>query len=276
MAGSRPARSATSTKARFTSPRTCTRPSFRCISASPPAVDPGVRVRRTAGNGGRLRAPSHRHDRLDARRPDRRTRSAFVRVLVDAHRELRCIVTTSVRQSLVDLLSKRAAAQPHARAYTFLDGGEIEGAHADVGDARRSAPTRSAPRSPSRVPAGARVLLLFPPGLDFDPGVLRRAIARPRLPIPAYPPAGARMDRTCARRLRGMIADAGVTLVVSTRAVRAKSEAFTAVIPELSRASWLIVDELDRRDRTKPSTRGSHNRSRCCSTRRDRRRIRAA
>ena len=57
---------------------------------------------------------------------------------------------------------------------------------------------------------GARVLILLPPSVDFVPaffGVLYAgAIA-----IPTYPPSAARADRS-STRLRGMIADAGVTL----------------------------------------------------------------
>src|SRR5262245_53318135 len=196
-----------------------------------------------------------------------------------------CIVRTSARTSIVPLLSERAAASPHARAFTFLDGGEVERSSAPGARPPRTPPrTERAVGSPpersgdhgvpasdgaggsagaeppgssmtwsaldertraigaaiaSRVPAGARVLLLFPPGLDIIPAFFG-ALAAGSIAIPVYPPAGARMDRTVVR-LRGMIADAGVTLVVSTNAVRVKADAFSAVIPELSKVSWLAV-----------------------------------
>jgi acyl-CoA synthetase (AMP-forming)/AMP-acid ligase II len=151
-------------------------------------------------------------------------------------------VRTSARQSLVEVLSERALAQAHARAFTFLEGGEVEGARltwSGLDERTRAIGAAIA----SRVPAGARVLLLFPPGLDIVPAFFG-ALSAATIAIPAYPPAGARMDRTVLR-LRGMIADAGVTLIVSTRAVRAKAETFTNVIPELLRVSWLNVDDLE-------------------------------
>ena len=149
---------------------------------------------------------------------------------------------TPLPQTLADVLSQRAVNHPNARAFTFLDGGEIEGARLTWSslDVRTRAIGAAIA---SRVPPSARVLLLFPPGLDVIPAFFG-ALSAGTIAIPAYAPAGVRMDRTVVR-LRGMIADAGVTLVVSTGAVRARAEAFTGLVPELSKVSWLVVDDLD-------------------------------
>jgi len=151
-------------------------------------------------------------------------------------------VRTPSRTSIVHLLSERAAASPRARAFTFLEGGETEGASLTWSALDERARAIGAAIA-SRVPTGARVLLLFPPGLEVVPAFFG-ALAAGTIAIPVYPPAGARMDRTVVR-LRGMIADAGVTLVVSTNAIRGKADTFSTVIPELSKVSWLAVDNLE-------------------------------
>ena len=89
---------------------------------------------------------------------------------------------------------------------------------------------------------GARVLILLPPSVDFVPaffGVLYAgAIA-----IPTYPPSSARADRS-STRLRGMIADAGVTLVLSSTAVHERVSPLQALVPELSGLRWVDVEEV--------------------------------
>ena len=118
-------------------------------------------------------------------------------------------------RTLIDLLRDRAAAQGGECAYTFLDDGETPGAALTWSrlEERSRAIGAAVAR---RVEPGARVLVMFPPSIEFVPaffGVLYAgAIA-----VPSYPPAGARADRTAAR-LRGMIADAGIALVLAPSA----------------------------------------------------------
>ena len=135
---------------------------------------------------------------------------------------------------MIDLLRDRADAQPDDVAYTFLESGE----HA--GDAltwaaldRRSRALGAA--IAARVEPGARVLIMLPPGIDFAPaffGVLYAGAVA----VPTYPPSGARADRTSAR-LRGMIADAGVSLVALARGLRARVATAGVAVPELAGAA---------------------------------------
>ena len=95
----------------------------------------------------------------------------------------------------------------------------------------------------ARVDPGARVLIMLPPDIDFAPaffGVLYAgAIA-----IPTYPPSGVRTDRTSAR-VRGMIADAGVSLVLSRSGLSARVPMLESMIPELTGVPWLYLDHVD-------------------------------
>jgi acyl-CoA synthetase (AMP-forming)/AMP-acid ligase II len=145
-------------------------------------------------------------------------------------------------RNMIQLLRDRGQAHPEGVAYTFLDSGEQIGGTLSWStlDCRSRAIGASIA---ARVGRGARVLIMLPPGIDFAPaffGVLYAgAIA-----IPTYPPAGARADRISAR-VRGMVADAGVSLVLSCGTVSARMATLLAMIPELSGLPWLDVDRID-------------------------------
>ena len=144
--------------------------------------------------------------------------------------------------TLIDLLRERAASQPHDPAFTFLESGEQEGPAMtwSTVEARSRAIGAAVQAHAS---AGARVLVLLPPCVDFVPaffGVLYGG----GIAIPAYPPSGARADRT-STRLRGMIADAGVSLVVSSAPVRARLSLLATLVPELEGLPWIDIDTID-------------------------------
>jgi acyl-CoA synthetase (AMP-forming)/AMP-acid ligase II len=144
--------------------------------------------------------------------------------------------------SVIDLLRTQADVHPDDMAYTFLESGEVAGN--TLAWAALDCRSRAIGASIAvRVDPGARVLIMLPPGLDFVSayfGVLYAgAIA-----IPTYPPAGARADRTSAR-VRGMVADARVSLVISSSSLHARSETLESLIPELTGVPWLNIDHVD-------------------------------
>jgi acyl-CoA synthetase (AMP-forming)/AMP-acid ligase II len=161
-------------------------------------------------------------------------------------------------ESIIDIVSARAAAEPDGLAYGFLESGERETERLTWSDVDRRS-RAVAIGIARRVEPGARVLLLFPPALDFIPaffGCLRAgAIALPA--YPAYPPSGqARRrgsieDRTVAR-LRGMIPDAGVSLVLTVASVEARRSALEELIPELRGPRWLTIEEAERSSSGQP------------------------
>ena len=143
-------------------------------------------------------------------------------------------------KSLLDLLALRSAELGDHRAYTFLDSGEIDAGHLTWRALdRQSHAIASGIRS--RVNPGARVLLLFPPGLDFVAALFGAFRARV-IAVPAYPPSGTRSDRVAAR-LRGMIVDGGIELVVADAGVAARASTFCALVPELRPLRWLTAEE---------------------------------
>lgn len=139
-------------------------------------------------------------------------------------------------RTLIDLLRDRAAAQPDERAYTFLDDGEkCADSVTWLELERRSRAIATAIRH--RVDPGARVLVMFPPSLDFVPAFFATLYAG-TIAVPTYPPSGLRAERAVAR-LRGMIADAGVSLVLGPACLALRGRSAEAAIPELSAVSWL-------------------------------------
>ena len=150
-----------------------------------------------------------------------------------------------------ELLRERADADPDSLAYTFLDDGEREGARLTWGEVDRRASALASAIAASAEP-GARALILCPPGLAFIPaffGALRaRAIA-----VSAYPPRTGRagidpgidpQDRTLAR-LRAIASDAAPTVLLAPSALAQRAAAVTALVPELSRATWIDIDGVD-------------------------------
>ena len=146
-----------------------------------------------------------------------------------------------MRVNLIDVLRDRAAAQPEAPAFTFLEAGEQEGATFTW--AQLDAGSRAIASSiQARAFSGDRVLVLLPPGIEFVPaffGVLYAGC----IAIPAYPPSSGRPDRA-SERLRAVIADAGVSLVLSSSAVLNRP-ALAAVLPELSTMPAIAIDAID-------------------------------
>lgn len=146
--------------------------------------------------------------------------------------------------NMIDLLRTRADAQPDGVAYTYLESGEQAGMTLAWGAVESRSRAIGASVA-ARVEAGARVLIMLPPGIDFAPALFGVLYAG-AVAIPTYPPSGARADRTGAR-VRGMVADAGVSLVVSHSGLHAQRTALESMMPELSGVSWVNIDEVDDR-----------------------------
>ena len=150
-----------------------------------------------------------------------------------------------MRLTLIDLLRDRAVAQPDAMAFTFLESGEREATALSWSEVERRARAIGAALQ-ARIRAGDRVLVMLPPGVEFVPAFFGVLYAG-GIAIPVYPPAGARADRAGAR-LRAMIPDAEVSLVLSSRLVRARAALLEASVPELAGLPWLEIEAIDDRE----------------------------
>jgi acyl-CoA synthetase (AMP-forming)/AMP-acid ligase II len=143
------------------------------------------------------------------------------------------------------MLRARAAADGHARAYTFLGEPGLDEASLTWRDVDRRADAVAAAILRVAGP-GARALILCPPGLSFIPaffGALRARV----IAVPAYPPrigrAGVDPNDRLLARLRTVVADSAPAVVLSTREIAERAPAAT-LAPALMRAAWIDVDAL--------------------------------
>src|SRR6185503_13820357 len=85
-----------------------------------------------------------------------------------------------------------------------------------------------------------RVLLLFPPGLDYISAFFGCLYAG-AIAVPAYPP---RLNKKLDR-LQAIIADAGVSVILTTSSVCQKAQPLFAQSDQLKGVRWLAVEEID-------------------------------
>src|SRR5580693_2693023 len=135
--------------------------------------------------------------------------------------------------AIEDLLAARAAEEPLRPAYLFLAEGEREGDRLSFAELARRARAVAAELAARRA-EGERVLLLFPPGLDFVSAfwgcLLAGAVA-----VPVHPPRrGGGLDA-----LLGIVRDARPALALS---VRTLSSRMAAAAPALAALVWVDLD----------------------------------
>ncbi|MEA2603212.1 MAG: hypothetical protein QOF89_4204 [Acidobacteriota bacterium] len=138
----------------------------------------------------------------------------------------------------MEVLRERASAAGPWRVYTFLGDGENESAMLTCGelDVRARA---VASRLQARGLAGERVLLLYPPGLDYIAafwGCLYAAVVA----VPAYPPSANRGHS----RVEAMAADAGARAALTTGSL-ARRLGRRLAASDLGGLEWIVTDDLD-------------------------------
>ena len=140
--------------------------------------------------------------------------------------------------SLVDLLRSRAARQGDDRAYTFLaDGKEQESSvtYAELDMRARSI----AACLESAGAAGERVLLIFPPGLDYIAAFFGCLYAK-AVAVPAYPP---RMNRPL-ERLEAIFADAKPAVALTTARIFSQMEPLLHQTGYIKAVRWQTSDDI--------------------------------
>jgi len=146
--------------------------------------------------------------------------------------------------SLLCLLRARSDdPTPDRRAYTFLadDGTEASvQTYAQLDTrARAIGATLNAALDGRREP----VLLLFAPGMPYVEGFYG-AMYGDAIPVPAYPPDPARLERTLPR-LTSLVEDAGAKVVLTTSDILALAQGLSAFAPALGELKWIAVDAVD-------------------------------
>jgi amino acid adenylation domain-containing protein len=156
-------------------------------------------------------------------------------------------------RTLPELLFERANERPNETLYTFLRDGEA----AEEGLTYEQLVRRAwavALQIRQRVPAGERVVLLYPPGLDYIVGFWG-ALCAGVTAIPAYPPDPMRLPRTLPR-LAAIVADSGARVLLTNATVAPFAGALGKRAPELAACEWIATDGMVADAQPQPSPAG--------------------
>ncbi len=140
--------------------------------------------------------------------------------------------------NLIDLLQQRVQQQPRQNAYTFLADGENQEVSLTYEQLDRRACAIAGWLQYLHA-TGERVLLLYPPGLEFITAFWGCLYAG-AIAVPAYPPH----QNRSLNRLLSIAGDAQSSLALTTSALLAKIDAFTAQCPNLNKLRWLATDAV--------------------------------
>jgi len=144
-------------------------------------------------------------------------------------------------QTFVSVLAARAEREPGRPAFTYLGDGEHESARLTFGDLDRRA-REIAGALQARGLAGERVLLLYPPGLDYIEAFFGCLYAG-AIAVPAYPPDPMRLQRSVPR-LEAIGRDAACGAVLTTQTIHQLSRAVVDAAPHLKTIPWIASDQL--------------------------------
>jgi amino acid adenylation domain-containing protein len=139
---------------------------------------------------------------------------------------------------VISYLRQRALRQPTERAYVFLSDGETEQAslsYAELDGAARAV----AAHLQAAGAKGERVLLFYPPGLEFVAAFFGCLYAG-AVAVPLYPP---RLNRSLIR-VQSIITDAEAKFALTTSRILSRADTLFEQSSELSALSWLSTDDL--------------------------------
>lgn len=148
-------------------------------------------------------------------------------------------LTSEKFATLIELLRYRAFSQPDKIAYTFLqnDDDAVDLTYAELD---RQAQTIAAYLQTTQKASKERVLLLYPPGLEYIAAFFGCLYAG-AVAVPAYPP---RPNRSLYR-LQSIVADAEASIVLTNTKVLSNLERQLSECPDLKALNWLATDSID-------------------------------
>jgi acyl-CoA synthetase (AMP-forming)/AMP-acid ligase II len=147
-------------------------------------------------------------------------------------------IDTAARGTLTEVLSSRAASQADRRAFTFLLDGEREECHLTYGELSRRAKGVAA-RLQREAAREDRVLLLYPPGIDYIVaffGCLYAGVVA----VPAYPP----LPNQRATPLRNVILDSDASIALTTHELVAAARGLLAEVG-LESLRWIATNDAE-------------------------------
>lgn len=147
-------------------------------------------------------------------------------------------------RSLVDLLTTHAAYQPDRTAYRHLVTGDLDGEIQEISYARLATRSRAvAAWLQERGLAGARAMLLYPPGLEFICGYLG-CLSAGVVAVPGVPPQGRSQNHRALTRMKRLIADADAKVILGGREVIAALGTMTEHLPELAEITCMATEDI--------------------------------
>jgi acyl-CoA synthetase (AMP-forming)/AMP-acid ligase II/acyl carrier protein len=142
-------------------------------------------------------------------------------------------------ETLADVLRGWSERQPDALAYTFLVDGEREELQITYGQLDRKART-IANALRARLPEGGRVLLVYPPGLEFI-AAFYGCLYAGMVAVPVFPP----MPGKSPAALERVAADSGAAVSLTTSVILGFAEPLLDSSEVLKKLAWLSTDDLE-------------------------------
>lgn len=139
-----------------------------------------------------------------------------------------------------EILRERALNQAEKVAYTFMSDGENEDGRITYQELDRRARAIASLLQKNIDHPGARVLLLYPPGLEYISAFLGCLYAG-MVAVPSYPPRLNRPDP----RLQTIAQDAQASVALTTPEIVASIQQRLANTPDLASITWLTTQDLD-------------------------------
>ena len=143
--------------------------------------------------------------------------------------------------TIVKILHRRALEQPHQMAYTFLQNGNIPSENWSYEVLDRQA-RKIAGFLQTKVASEARVLLLYPQGLEFLAAFFGCLYAKV-VPIPAPAPDAVRLKRSLPR-IHAIAKDSQTSLVLTTPSFLSQQKEMSFSSQEFPSWEWLATDDI--------------------------------
>lgn len=147
-------------------------------------------------------------------------------------------IYTQGLQNLIHLLRRRAEARQDKTVYTYLKDGELQEARLTYGELERRALAIAA-HLQSLVSPGERVLLFYPPGIEF-PTAFFGCLCAGVVAVPTYLPYSNRFLAS----LDATVSDARPTVALTTASTLEDFRRQIDLIPGLKALTWISTDSI--------------------------------
>jgi FkbH-like protein len=148
-----------------------------------------------------------------------------------------------VYRSFLEVVEHQESRLSDELAFRYLESGDVDGPTSELSFRQLGGRTRAvAAWLQDHGLANKRALLLYPPGLDFITGFFG-CLAADVVAVPAPLPQLNALDRAL-RRLRRIVADADIAVVLATRPVVDGLAGVIGGIPELATLRWIATEEI--------------------------------